>query len=83
MVEKRNSYRFLVEKPEGRRPLERPRMRATAGVDTVDDKKYFYYGGNSSTNHPDYSPTLHRLSSPGSWVKIKSKGIPLTSRGGL
>jgi hypothetical protein len=25
--EKRNAYRLLVEKPEGRRPLERPRRR--------------------------------------------------------
>jgi hypothetical protein len=27
MVEKRNAYRLLVEKPEGRRPLGRPRRR--------------------------------------------------------
>jgi hypothetical protein len=27
MGEKRNVYRLLVEKPEGRRPLERPRRR--------------------------------------------------------
>jgi hypothetical protein len=26
-VEKRNAYRFVVGKPEGRRPLERPRRR--------------------------------------------------------
>jgi hypothetical protein len=25
--EKRNAYRLLVEKPEGKRPLERPRRR--------------------------------------------------------
>jgi hypothetical protein len=27
MVEKRNAYRLLVRKPEGRRPLGRPRHR--------------------------------------------------------
>jgi hypothetical protein len=27
MGEKRNAYRLLVGKPEGRRPLERPRPR--------------------------------------------------------
>jgi hypothetical protein len=27
MVEKRNAYRTLVERPEGRRPLGRPRRR--------------------------------------------------------
>jgi hypothetical protein len=27
MGEKRNTYRLLVEKPEGRRPLRRPRRR--------------------------------------------------------
>jgi hypothetical protein len=27
MGEKRNAYRLLVGKPEGRRPLERPRRR--------------------------------------------------------
>jgi hypothetical protein len=27
MGKKRNAYRMLVEKPEGRRPVERPRRR--------------------------------------------------------
>jgi hypothetical protein len=27
MGEERNAYRLLVEKPEGKRPLERPRLR--------------------------------------------------------
>jgi hypothetical protein len=27
MIEKRNAYRLLVGKPEGRRPLGRPRRR--------------------------------------------------------
>jgi hypothetical protein len=27
MVEKRNAYRILVGKPEGKRPLRRPRSR--------------------------------------------------------
>jgi hypothetical protein len=27
MVENRNAFRFLVGKPEGKRPLERPRRR--------------------------------------------------------
>jgi hypothetical protein len=27
MTEKRNAYRILVGKPEGKRPLERPRRR--------------------------------------------------------
>jgi hypothetical protein len=30
--EKRNAYRILVRKPEGRRPLGRPRLR---GVDSI------------------------------------------------
>jgi hypothetical protein len=32
MREKRNVYRILVEKPEGKRPLGRPRRR---GVDNI------------------------------------------------
>jgi hypothetical protein len=29
MGEERNMYRILMEKPEGKRPLERPRRRST------------------------------------------------------
>jgi hypothetical protein len=32
IVEGRNMYRFLVGKPEGRRPLERPRRRWKDGI---------------------------------------------------
>jgi hypothetical protein len=52
MGEKRNAYRILVGKPEGRRPLERPRRRwvdnikmdlreiGWDGADWVDLAKY-------------------------------------------
>jgi hypothetical protein len=30
--EKRNSYRLLVGKPEGKRPLERPRLRCVDNI---------------------------------------------------
>jgi hypothetical protein len=38
MGEKRNAYRLLVGKPEGRRPLERPRRRwlDNIGMDLVE-----------------------------------------------
>jgi hypothetical protein len=38
MGEKRNAYRLLVGKPEGRRPLERPRRRwlDNIKIDLVD-----------------------------------------------
>jgi hypothetical protein len=32
MVEKRNAYRILVGKPEGRRPLGRPRRRWVVNI---------------------------------------------------
>jgi hypothetical protein len=32
MGEKRNAYRILVGKPEGRRPLERPRRRWVVNI---------------------------------------------------
>jgi hypothetical protein len=32
MVEKRNSYRLLVGKPEGKRPLRRPRRRRVDNI---------------------------------------------------
>jgi hypothetical protein len=32
MGEKRNTYRLLVEKPEGRRPLGRPRRRCLDNI---------------------------------------------------
>jgi hypothetical protein len=32
MVEKRNAYRLLVGKPEGRRPLGRPRRRRVDNI---------------------------------------------------
>jgi hypothetical protein len=31
-VEKRNAYRILVGKPEGKRPLERPRPRWVSNI---------------------------------------------------
>jgi hypothetical protein len=32
MGQRRNVYRVLVEKPEGKRPLERPRHRCEDGI---------------------------------------------------
>jgi hypothetical protein len=34
MVEKRDAYRILVGRPEGRRPLERPRRRWEDSIKT-------------------------------------------------
>jgi hypothetical protein len=34
MGEKRNSYRLLVGKPDGRRPLERPKRRWVENIKT-------------------------------------------------
>jgi hypothetical protein len=34
MVEKRNAYRILVGKPEGKRPLGRPRRRWVDNIKT-------------------------------------------------
>jgi hypothetical protein len=41
MGEKRNAYRILVGKPEGRRPLERPRRR---WVDNIKDREIGWDG---------------------------------------
>jgi hypothetical protein len=55
MVEKRNAYRILVGKPEGRRPLGRPRRRwvdniemhlreiGWNGMDWIDLQLYYGY----------------------------------------
>jgi hypothetical protein len=32
MVEKKNAYRILVGKPEGKRPLRRPRRRCVGNI---------------------------------------------------
>jgi hypothetical protein len=43
MVEKRKAYRILVGKPEGRRPLGRPRRR---WVDNIKmDLRAIWWGG--------------------------------------
>jgi hypothetical protein len=43
MVEGRNVYRVLVGKPEGKRPLERPRRRWEDGIKM--DLRKFGWGG--------------------------------------
>jgi hypothetical protein len=45
MGEKRNAYRSLVEKPEGKRPLGRPRRR---WVDIKMDLREIGWGGMDS-----------------------------------
>jgi hypothetical protein len=45
MVEERKVYRVLVGKPEGRRPLERPRRRWRVG--TRMDLREIGWGGGS------------------------------------
>jgi hypothetical protein len=45
MRERRNSYRILVGKPEGRRPLRRPRRRREDNV--ILDLREIGWGGMS------------------------------------
>jgi hypothetical protein len=42
--EKRNVYRILVEKPEGKRPLGRPRRRSVDSVKMDLDDTLRWYG---------------------------------------
>jgi hypothetical protein len=44
MVEGRNVYRVLVEKPEGKKPLERPRRRWEDGI-KMDLREIGWGGG--------------------------------------
>jgi hypothetical protein len=41
MGEKRTAYRILVGKPEGRRPLGRPRRRWVDRVDLAQDRDHW------------------------------------------
>jgi hypothetical protein len=43
IVENRNTYRILVEKPEGKRPLGRPRPRWVENIKT--DLRKIVWGG--------------------------------------
>jgi hypothetical protein len=51
MGEGRNVYRVLVGKPEGKRPLEKPRRRWKDGIKT--DLREIGWGGGCGVDSPD------------------------------
>jgi hypothetical protein len=51
MGEERNLYRVLMEKPEGKRPLERPRHRRVDGI-RMDLREIGWGGGGCGVESP-------------------------------